>query len=117
SGGASSAGTTTTMPIRANSSLAPPPPPPNSSSTNAIPSLAPSSDSVSVSGSAPGIGNLSITADETNNALAILATPQQYGVIVAALKKLDAAPLQVLLEAAIAEVTLTDNLKYGVQYF
>jgi len=82
-----------------------------------IPSLSAPSDAVSVSGSAPGIGNLSITADETNNALAILATPQQYGVIVAALKKLDAAPLQVLLEAAIAEVTLTDNLKYGVQYF
>ena len=35
----------------------------------------------------------------------------------AALRKLDTAPLQVLLEAAIAEVTLTNNLKYGVQYF
>ncbi len=74
-------------------------------------------ESVSVSGSAPGIGNLSITADETNNALAILASPQQYGIIEQALRKLDAAPLQVLLEAAIAEVTLTNDLKYGVQYF
>jgi general secretion pathway protein D len=74
-------------------------------------------NSVSVSGSAPGIGALSITADETNNALAILATPQQYGVVEAALKKLDASPLQVLLEAAIVEVTLTNNIKYGVQYF
>jgi len=108
---------TPSMPVRPNSSIAPPPPPPNSNSSAAIPSLSSPSDAVSVSGSAPGIGNLSITADETNNALAILATPQQYGVIVAALKKLDAAPLQVLLEAAIAEVTLTDNLKYGVQYF
>ena len=104
------------MPVRSGSSLAPPPPP-NSNSAGAIPSLTSPSDAVSVSGSAPGIGNLSITADETNNALAILATPQQYGVLVAALRKLDAAPLQVLLEAAIAEVTLTDNLKYGVQYF
>src|SRR6185312_3130313 len=74
-------------------------------------------EGVSVSGSAPGIGNLSITADETNNALAILASPQQYGVIETALRKLDAAPLQVLLEAAIAEVTLTNDIKYGVQYF
>ncbi|HWA90952.1 MAG TPA: type II secretion system secretin GspD [Rhizomicrobium sp.] len=74
-------------------------------------------EGVSVSGSAAGIGSLSITADETNNALAILASPQQYGVIEQALRKLDAAPLQVLLEAAIAEVTLTNDLKYGVQYF
>lgn len=109
---------TSSMPLRSGASLAPPPPPPNAGSTSAaIPSLSSPSDAVSVSGNAQGIGNLSITADETNNALAILATPQQYGVIVDALKKLDAAPLQVLLEAAIAEVTLTDNLKYGVQYF
>ncbi len=74
-------------------------------------------EGVSVSGDAPGLGNLSITADETNNALAILATPQQYGTIEQALHKLDAAPLQVLLEAAIAEVTLTNDTKYGVQYF
>jgi general secretion pathway protein D len=83
-----------------------------------LPSLSPSvPEQTSLSGTAAGIGSLSITADETNNALAILATPQQYGVIEAALKKLDAAPLQVLLEAAIAEVTLTNDTKYGVQYF
>ncbi len=76
-----------------------------------------SSDQVSVSGNAPGIGSISITSDETNNALAILATPQQYGTIEQALRKLDTAPLQVLLEAAIAEVTLTNNTQYGVQYF
>jgi general secretion pathway protein D len=85
----------------------------------ALPSATSSSpaEAVSVSGSAPGIGSLSITADETNNALAILATPQQYSVIDAALRKLDTAPLQVLLEAAIAEVTLTNDTKFGVQYF
>ena len=99
----------------------------SSSSTGLSSSTAPSSpsgstitapvDAVSVSGNAPGIGSLSITADETNNALAILATPQQYGVIEQALRKLDAAPLQVLLEAAIAEITLTNDTKYGMQYF
>ena len=74
-------------------------------------------DQVSVAGNAPGIGSISITSDETNNALAILATPQQYGTIEQALRKLDTQPLQVLLEAAIAEVTLTNNTQYGVQYF
>jgi len=47
----------------------------------------------------------------------VYGTPQQYQTIEAALRQLDAAPLQVLLEAAIAEVTLTNDLKYGVQYF
>jgi len=89
-----------------------------SGGASSAPSLASSTnEGISVSGSAAGIGNLSITADETNNALAILASPQQYGVIEQALRKLDAAPLQVLLEAAIAEVTLTNDLRYGVQYF
>jgi len=67
--------------------------------------------------SATGLGNIGITADETNNALVILATPQQYASVEAALKELDSPPLQVYLEAAIAEVTLTNDTKFGVQYF
>ncbi len=64
-----------------------------------------------------GMGAVNITADETNNALVILATPKEYNSIRAALAQLDMPPLQVFLEAAIAEVTLTNALKYGVQYF
>lgn len=60
---------------------------------------------------------MTITSDETNNALVFLATPQEYHGIETALRELDAAPLQVFLEAAIAEVTLTNDLKYGLQYF
>ncbi|HUD52835.1 type II secretion system secretin GspD [Parvibaculum sp.] len=67
--------------------------------------------------SASGLENVSITADEPNNALVILATPKEYGVVEAALRQLDTVPMQVMLEASIAEVTLTDQLKYGVQYF
>jgi general secretion pathway protein D len=62
-------------------------------------------------------GTVSITADETNNALVVLATPREYAVIQDALHQLDVAPLQVLLEAAIAEVTLTNNTSFGFQYF
>lgn len=58
-----------------------------------------------------------ITADKVNNALLIYATPQQYEIVRAALQKLDIVPLQVLIEASIAEVTLTNALQYGVQYF
>jgi general secretion pathway protein D len=37
--------------------------------------------------------------------------------IEAALRHLDIVPLQVLIEASVVEVTLTDDLQYGVQWF
>ncbi|HEY1837713.1 MAG TPA: type II secretion system secretin GspD [Rhizomicrobium sp.] len=64
-----------------------------------------------------GINSVNITADETNNALVVLATPREYAVVEDALHQLDIAPVQVLLEAAIAEVTLTNETQFGVQYF
>jgi general secretion pathway protein D len=60
--------------------------------------------------------SLKITSDDTNNALLILATPGEHELVENAVKQLDIAPLEVLLEAAVAEVTLTDNLSFGVQY-
>jgi general secretion pathway protein D len=60
--------------------------------------------------------NIRITADQTTNSLLIYATPADYAIIESALSKLDIAPLQVLLEAAVAEVDLTKDLNYGVQY-
>lgn len=58
-----------------------------------------------------------VIADETNNALLILASGSEYRQIFAALKQLDAVPLQVLVEVTIAEVSLTNNLEYGVEWF
>ncbi|MEQ9608793.1 MAG: type II secretion system secretin GspD [Kiloniellaceae bacterium] len=58
-----------------------------------------------------------ITADEVNNAVFILATPRDYHLVEAALESIDLVPLQVLIEATIAEVTLNDELRYGVQWF
>jgi general secretion pathway protein D len=63
------------------------------------------------------ISSVNITADESNNALVILATPREYKVISDALRELDVQPMQVLLEAAIAEVTLNKNTQFGFQYF
>lgn len=68
-------------------------------------------------GSMTSMSGATITADETNNALAILATPAEYSVIESALHQLDSAPMQVYLEAVIAEVTLTNDFQFGVQYF
>ena len=57
-----------------------------------------------------------ITADRTNNALIVSATGQEYASIKAAIEKLDIPPLQVLIEATVAEVTLTNQLQFGLQY-
>jgi len=58
-----------------------------------------------------------ITTSEANNALVIYASPQEYLSLQGAIRDLDTTPLQVFLEASIAEVTLTDDMKYGLQYF
>lgn len=57
-----------------------------------------------------------IIADARNNALLIYATPSEYDVIHGMLRKLDVIPLQVLIQATIAEVDLNSALKYGTQF-
>lgn len=72
---------------------------------------------------APGSGgpapfpNVRISADVANNALLIYATREQYKAIERAVRELDRAPLQVAIDTIIAEVTLSDSLQYGVQFF
>ena len=56
-----------------------------------------------------------ITADNINNALIVYANPRDYAVVEDALRRLDTPPVQVMIEAAITEVTLTDTLRFGVQ--
>jgi len=58
-----------------------------------------------------------IIANQRNNALLIYATPAEYSVIEGMLRKIDIVPLQVMIEATIAEVTLNDALQYGTQFF
>ena len=58
-----------------------------------------------------------ITADIANNNLLIYANQESYGIIKRALEQIDRPPLQVAIDATIAEVTLNDNLQYGVQFF
>ena len=60
---------------------------------------------------------ISVVADETNNSLVITATAAEYKRVLKTLYTLDTAPVQVLLEGTIAEVTLNDELKFGVRWF
>ncbi|PWE18725.1 type II secretion system protein GspD [Marinicauda salina] len=64
----------------------------------------------------PG-GRLTIIPDELNNGLIIRATDQEYREIVQLLERMDVMPPQVLIEATIAEVRLTDELSFGVRWF
>ncbi|MGZ8370532.1 MAG: type II secretion system secretin GspD [Caulobacteraceae bacterium] len=61
-------------------------------------------------------GGTVITSDDVNNAVVVFGTPREYAVVEDALRKLDVVPVQVLFEAAITEVSLNDNLRYGVQW-
>ena len=61
--------------------------------------------------------HIEIIADAMRNALVILARPREYRTVLAALTELDRAPLQVLIEASIIEVSLKDELDYGVEWF
>jgi general secretion pathway protein D len=62
------------------------------------------------------VGDVQIVADDENNALLIYATSREYQKMQTALAQLDVAATQVVIEASIIEVTLTDKTKYGLEY-
>jgi general secretion pathway protein D len=57
-----------------------------------------------------------VVPSNENNSLIIMASPTEYASIESALKKIDLPPQQVLIEVTLAEVTLNDELRYGVQW-
>ena len=57
-----------------------------------------------------------MVADEISNSLIILATPRDYDKIREVLVRIDVVPRQVLIEAIIAEITLTGDLQFGIEY-
>ncbi len=65
----------------------------------------------------PEGADIRIVADAQNNAILVMATGAEYRIVEAALRKLDVLPLQVLVEASIMEVTLSDELSYGLEWY
>jgi len=82
----------------------------------APPATEPLSAETGPGGGAPE-NRMRILANRRNNALLVYATPSEYAVIEGMLRKIDIIPLQVLIEATIAEVDLNDTLQYGTQFF
>jgi general secretion pathway protein D len=72
------------------------------------------------SGGKPGGGilqNIRITADVTNNAVLVYADQESQRVVEQTIRQIDRPQRQIAIEATIAEVTLNDQLNYGVQFF
>jgi general secretion pathway protein D len=61
--------------------------------------------------------DIRITAVEETNSLLIQATQAEYGSILAAIKRIDIEPLQVLIESQVLDVELTEDLEYGVNWY
>jgi general secretion pathway protein D len=61
--------------------------------------------------------DIRITAVEENNQLVMRATPAQYEAIRGAIRRLDTVPLQVHIEARLLDVSLTNNLQFGVKWY
>ncbi|POR43708.1 type II secretion system protein GspD [Methylobacterium sp. V23] len=68
-------------------------------------------------GPVDGEPRIKIVADPTQNALLIMASASDYRRVEQVIVNLDVLPNQVLIEATIAEVALTDDLQFGVRWF
>lgn len=72
-----------------------------------------------VTGNSQGTGivrNLQVVADKDANTLLFVATPAEYAVIEQALRKLDVPQRQVVIDVTIAQIALTDEMDFGVEW-
>lgn len=61
--------------------------------------------------------DVQIRADPTTNSIVVMAKPEEFRRVEAAIRRLDVALTQVLIEATIAEVRLNDALRHGVRWY
>ena len=57
-----------------------------------------------------------IVADESTNSLLIRSTARDYRQLLTTISQLDVVPLQVMINAVIAQITLSDATKFGVDW-
>ena len=63
------------------------------------------------------IQNIRITPDIVNNSILVYANQDTQHIVEQTLRQIDRPPMQVAIDATVAEVTLNDQLTYGVQYY
>lgn len=78
-------------------------------------SASPSPSTTPVAARAPG--KFSAIQDRGRNAIIISSSPSNYKLVKNMLIQLDTQPKQVLIEATIMEVTLTDQFQFGVEWW
>lgn len=84
--------------------------------TAAAPATAPATRAGGEEESGAVRGEVAITVDEVRNALVIKALPRDYHIVEKVLLRLDIMPRQVLIEAMIAEISLRDETKLGIEW-
>lgn len=60
--------------------------------------------------------SVKIVADEATNSLLIRGTAREYRQLLTIISQLDVVPLQVMINAIIAQITLTDDTRFGVDW-
>ena len=78
----------------------------------------PSPMSTTLGSNAAVSANLSvkIVADETTNSLLIRSSARDYRQLLTTISQLDVVPLQVMVNAVIAQITLTEDTRFGVDW-
>jgi type II secretory pathway component GspD/PulD (secretin) len=105
---ARTATTTTSQPAKPGTPATPTPQP--------VTPTGPASQTIQGTGEALVSELTKIFPDEVTNSIIILATPEDYALILETLKKVDIVPRQVMIEVLIAEITLTDELTFGMEW-
>lgn len=59
----------------------------------------------------------SVVVNTLSNQILFTGTPSQYDQIRPLLVRLDTSPAEVMIEVTVAEITLTDDTNYGVEFF
>lgn len=89
----------------------------NRTAEDLAPIMAELSGAASTDGGPASDGQLRVLADDARNAIVVWGNDQEQSDMTRLLSTLDTTPVQVMLEATIAEVNLTDELEFGVQWF
>lgn len=89
----------------------------NRSATDLAPILEGMLDQVAETEGAPTQGAAKIVADDTKNAIVVWGNDTEQESFARLIQSLDTTPVQVLLEATIAEVSLNDDLDFGLRWF
>ncbi|MBI3824452.1 MAG: type II secretion system secretin GspD [Candidatus Rokubacteria bacterium] len=61
-------------------------------------------------------GQVRFIADETTNSIIVTTFPRNWTEIETTIKQLDKMPRQVLIEVLVAEITLTDDMRLGIDW-